>query len=304
MERIEKALEKARKQRETGHPTATSEGNSPTPDPAARASEGARAERPSQAQPEKEPAGDLGQKTRDLDKGHEVKYSSTRVEKMDPAAAREMRIVAGSARDVNADVFRKLRTQILQKMAAEGDTTLAVTSANPGDGKTLIVANLGVSLAKDVNQTVLLVDLDFRRPGLHRYFGLSSEVGLTDYLAGRAELSDCLVNPGLERLVLLPTVTPVENSSEILSSPRMASLAEELQTRYPDRIIIYDLPPILPSDDALVFVPFVDAVLLVVEEGATKVADITRTMELLSNTRVIGTVLNKSEGGSEAYYYY
>jgi len=208
------------------------------------------------------------------------------------------RIVARLTRDINADVFRILRTKILQQMSRLGATTLAVTSPNYGDGKTTVAINLAMSLALDVKQTVLLVDLDLRNPSIHRFLGLAPEIGLTDYFTGEASVPDCLIRPEIERLMVLPIVTPLDNSSEILGTPKMAALAHELKTRYADRIVIYDMPPVLAQDDTIAFLPLIDAVLLVVRDGVTVSDDVRQCMSVLSGPTLIGTVLNNSvEGG-------
>ena len=202
-------------------------------------------------------------------------------------------IVARSTRDPNADIFRILRTKLLHLLAQNNFRSIAVTSANYGDGKTTIATNLALSLALDVKQTVCLVDLDFRKPGIHTCLGISPTVGLGDYLLADAPISDCLIRPA-DRLVVLPTSRALENSSETLGSPKMMALAEELKTRYPDRILIYDMPPLLAQDDTLAFLPNVDGVLLVVNDGATQVEDLRRSMHSLEGHTLIGTVLNRS----------
>ena len=228
----------------------------------------------------------------------------TRVEALAAGTLRDRRIIAGFAQDPHADLFRMLRAQILQKLADGGGTTLGICSPNPGDGKTLMAANLAVSMAMDANHTVLLADLDLRRPSLAECFGLTMQEGLSDYLFDGAPLSDCLVNPGIDRLVLLPAGRALSNSSEALSSPQMVNLARELKARYPDRFVIYDLPPLLSSDDALVFLPQVDATLLIVREGKTNAGEVQRAIELLDQRNLLGTVLNGSaEANSHPYLY-
>jgi len=204
------------------------------------------------------------------------------------------RIIAGLVREPKADLYRMLRAQVLQRLAVSGGTTIGVCSPNSDEGKTLTAANLAVSLAMDANYTVLLVDLDLRKPSIAQRFGLQVQTGLSDYLFGQIPLSDCLVNPGIERLVLLPGGCAMHNSSEALTSPQMVGLARELKARYPDRIVIYDLPPLLASDDALVFLPQVDATLLVVREGLTRAGEIQRSIDLLEGRNLLGTVLNGS----------
>ena len=205
------------------------------------------------------------------------------------------RIVAQRKRDATADIFRMLRTKVLQHFTKNNLRTLAITSPNYGDGKTTIATNLALSLAQDVKQTILLVDLDLRKPDMHRRLGIEPTVGLTDYLLRDARVPDCMVKPDIERLVLLPSSGAIDNSSEMLATPKMMALALELKTRYPDRIVIYDMPPLLTQDDTIAFLPNVDGVLLVVRDGVTKVEDLDYCLHLLEHTNMLGTVLNNSQ---------
>lgn len=223
-----------------------------------------------------------------------LSYTRTKVVPVSRTILKRNRIVSWALNDRLSDVYRLLRTQILQRMARANANTLGVTSASVGEGKTVTAANLALAIAMDVNQTVLLVDADLRAPGVHKMFGFEPDAGLDDFLAGRAELSECLVNPGLDRLVILPCRAPVETSAEVLRSPQMAELAQELKLRYPDRIIIYDLPPVLAAGDTVGFLPQVDATLLVVRDGMAKSAEVRRASEILSEFHLIGSVLNAS----------
>lgn len=229
--------------------------------------------------------------------------TSTRLVPVADDFLRQQRIVAGIDSLEMSDVFRILRTSVLQRLTACGGTTLGITSPSMADGKTVVAANLAISLSKLPQHTVLLVDLDLRRPNLHRVFGLEASPGLADYLLGQTPLPECLVNPGIDRLVLLPSGAAQRSSSEILSSARMIALARELKSRYPDRLVLYDMPPLLPTDDAVVFLGNVDASLLVVEEGKTRRPEVQRALELLKDYRPIGTVLNKSRSPSGRYDY-
>lgn len=216
-----------------------------------------------------------------------------RVDLVEPELVRN-RIVARRQKEPAADTFRILRTKVMQLMARNNLRSIAVTSPRYGDGKSTIAINLALSLALDVKQTVCLVDLDFRQPSVHRYLGIEPQLGLCDYLLHDTPIAQCLVRPSHERMVVLPTKSRLENSSETLGTPKMAALAQELKSRYPDRIIIYDMPPLLAQDDAIGFLPHVDGVLLVVREGATKIEEVRQAMHLLSNTTVVGTVLNNA----------
>jgi capsular exopolysaccharide synthesis family protein len=172
---------------------------------------------------------------------------------------------------------------------------LGVTSPSHGEGKTLTAVNLAVSLAMDTAQTVLLVDTNLRSPSVHEVFGLNDYPGLADYLLDNQSLEDLLVHPGIGRFVLLPGGRPVSNSTEILTSPKMLALVEELKHRYPARVVIFDLPPLLHTADVIAFSPYTDALLLVVEEGRTTAEEVQRALSLVKNSRpVLGTVLNKA----------
>jgi capsular exopolysaccharide synthesis family protein len=273
MERIKEALERARQERDT-------RGEGPAPAPLRDA-----------------PAPPPGQEQR-------ITYTQTRSVHLEDRVARAQRLYPALTDEGGRSAYKILRTQVLQRLRREGWNAVAVTSPGSGAGKTLTAVNLALSIAAEVNQTVLLVDLDLRQPGVHRLLGITPEKGISDVLLGDAAVSDALVNPGIERLVVLPGREPVPNSSEMLSSPRMVSLVNELKSRYPSRIVLFDLPPVLSADDAMAFAPYVDGVLLVLEEGVTKKDEVSHTMEYLGGTNVLGTVLNKAEAPSTAAYAY
>ncbi len=220
-----------------------------------------------------------------------------------PSVLKRMRVVAATHDSVEADLFRMLRTRVLQKLSQANHRSLAIVSPSAAAGKTLTAANLATSIAKDLNHTVLLVDLDLRRPRVHSYFGLRPEHGIADYLTGKAELTACLIHPGIERLVLLPGRGSHKTSSEMLTSPRMTSLSKELRDRYLDRIVVYDLPPLLTTDDAISFLPQVEACLMVVREGGSTKGELEQALALVADANLIGTVLNDSnEKISNRYY--
>ena len=202
--------------------------------------------------------------------------------------------------------YKVLRTRVLQRMNQNGWTTLGVTSPTPDNGKTLTAINLSISLARKLDYTVMLVDVDFQRPSVYSYFGLQPAYGLSDHLSGQVKFGDLLINPGIERLVILPERGTKESSSELLSSTRMERLIDEVKSRYSSRLVIFDLPPVLVGDDVLAFSNLVDATLLVVEEDRSTDEDVRRSMELLENANFMGAVLNKSKSQveGEGYGYY
>ncbi len=222
-----------------------------------------------------------------------IEYTQTRVVTLDPEHLRRERIIAATDSDKRAESYRQLRTQILRKLRENKWHTLAITSPNSGAGKTLTALNLAISLSLEVNQTVMLVELDLRSPSILNKLGIEAEYGLTDVVDGSIDLSQALINPGFERLVILPNRARASHRSELLSSPQMGQLLHDIVNRYESRLIIFDLPALLDDDDALVFAPYADATLLVVEDNVSKRADVERSLQLLEGTHILGTVLNK-----------
>lgn|SRR5271165_1640456 len=231
-----------------------------------------------------------------------VVYTHTRAFSPPSELLEANRIMNPAAADPGTAAFRMLRTQVLQRMDARGWRTLAIFSPGANDGKTTTAINLAINLANDHHHTALLVDFDFRQPTLAARLGLAPEFGVDDVLAGRAKLEDCLYHPaGFDRLVVLPARSTLAHSSEVLAGPRSRELVGELHRRYADRIVVFDLPPVLTADDALAFAPLVECGLVVVAEGRTRRADLVRTIELLNKTPLVGTVLNRAADAPSGY---
>ncbi len=222
--------------------------------------------------------------------------------KLNPHALRRNRVITDEAVPA-ASAYKMLRTRVLQRMRRNKWTSLAVTGTGPSEGKTLTAVNLAISMARDLSTSVILVDLDLRNPSVARCLGLSPRHGIGDYLQGAVELERALISPNMDRLGLLLNERPFPNSSELLTSPQMAALLAELK-HGDGRIVIFDLPPMLVTDDMLAFCPLVDAILLVLSEGTTKQADLLTAKELLVDTNVVGAVLNRSSENVAPYYYY
>lgn len=224
----------------------------------------------------------------------EVEYTRTRKLDVDDGVLKENRVIAGFDYDDRVEAYRQLRTRLLQILRDNQWNTLAITSAHENAGKTCTAVNLAISMSREINQTVMLVDLDLRKPSVHETLGIEVEGGIVDYLKGDMALEDILVNPGYKRMVVLPGRPLGKYSSEILSSPAMKSLMTDIRSRYESRIIIFDLPPLLRNDDALIFTPNVDATLLVVEDGVTTETDLVRSKRLLEGSNLVGSILNKA----------
>jgi len=225
----------------------------------------------------------------------DINYKFTKVFNISNEQLESRRVIAGVYNNTQSSVFRMLRTQVLTKMRENNWKTLAIVSPTSGEGKSLVSSNLAVAIAMELNQTVMLVDMDLRNPSVANYFSLPVENGLKDYLERDMNLQDVLINPGIKRLVILPGKDRAEDSAELLSSPKMAHLVDDLKMQYDSRIIIFDVPPLLQTDDVLLSSKYFDCALLVLEDGKNKESDITRATQLLSGTRLIGSVINKSE---------
>lgn len=232
-----------------------------------------------------------------------VTYSQTRVVKLDEGHLKQNRIVAFDKKNPNSMSFDLLRTHVLQKMDDNGWRTLAITSPTPESGKTLVSINLSMSIAHQTTRSAMLVDLDLRRPKIGSCMGLPMEKSLNDLLEGACEISDAIINPDIPRLVVLPTKTPVRNSSETLSSKQVANLIKDLRERYESRIVIFDLPPVLVADDVMALIPHIDCVLVVVANGMSTQQEIEDCLRQVPQSKLIGTILNKAETETTPYYY-
>jgi Mrp family chromosome partitioning ATPase len=224
-----------------------------------------------------------------------IVYTSTRTVELTDETMRAQRLITGFEGGAFVDAYKMLRTQVVQQCRQKGWNVLGVTSPTSHEGKTLTAVNLSLALAMDLAHTVLLVDADMRRPGVHQAFGMESCPGLTEYLFDEIPLEQLLIHPGIGRFVFLPGGRKIANSAEALASPRMGALVAELKHRYPSRLMVFDLPPLLSRADVLGFVPHIDALLLVVEEGRTGSSDVERAMSALKGSvPVLGGILNMS----------
>jgi len=236
----------------------------------------------------------------------DICYSETKIHKIDDSVLKKGKVISLFHEIEKIDQIKTLRTQILSHLNEVGGNSFLVTSANPYEGKTFTAINLGVSISQELDRTVLLIDADMRKhTKRHKdfaldFFGTDMKEGLSNYLLGQAEVPDILLNPGIERLVLIPSGRPLLNSTELLGSPRMAGLVNDVKSRYvDDRIIIFDCASLLSCADPLVLTRYVDGILLVVEQERTTADDLQKAMQLLKGKPVFGTLLNKSKSETD-----
>jgi len=191
-----------------------------------------------------------------------------------------------------AESIRALRTRILFPASGKPPRTILVTSASPGEGKSFICANLGISLAQGVDNYCLLVDCDLRKPMQHTLFGQSNTVGLSDYLRHRTPIPDLLCSPGVEKLSLLLAGPRSINPAELLGSAAMSRLMDELAQRYDDRIVLLDSPPIHAASETAVLAQHVDGVVLVVRSGLARREYVKALAETIGRDKILGIVFN------------
>jgi protein-tyrosine kinase len=234
----------------------------------------------------------------------EIHYTYTRKVAVEMNSLRRYRLTVNGSDQALWEAYKLLRTHILHRTKREGRNTLMVTSPLPNEGKTLTTINLAIAISQKIGQTVLLVDSDLRNPSIHRYLDLPLGPGLVDYLISGYPIAESLVHPeGLANLVVLPAGKSASDAAELLGSPVMLDLVKELKHFYPDRYVLFDLPPLVYADP-LAFAPLVDGILLIAEAGRTPREEIVRAVELLKEFPVLGFVLNKMDTRSLAYDYY
>jgi len=229
-------------------------------------------------------------------------YSESRPVRINLEEAADNRCVGitGGAEDV--EYYKIIRNQIMLATESRNWNTIMITSALPGEGKTVTAINLAFTFAKEFNHTVLLVDCDFYQQKIHKFLGYESDVGLGDVFQRNLSLKDIIVSPGVEKLTIISGGRTIQNSAELLGSPPMQALVSGIKARYPERFVLFDLPPVLTSADAIAFAPWVDAILMVVEAGKTPFQDIKKTLDLIPREKFIGFVLNQHAVRRKPYY--
>jgi non-specific protein-tyrosine kinase len=230
-------------------------------------------------------------------------YSQSKRIYLDPGVIAENRCFAHLDNVPEMEAYRVLRTQITQRTRGTGCNTIMVTSALPGEGKTITAINLAFTFAREFQHTVLLVDGDLRKQSIHKYLGYTGEKGLIDYLADSAPVSELIKWSGIEKITLISGGRSCQESAEMLGSPRMKELVSEMKSRYHERYIIFDVPPILSGAEALTFYPLVDYVIVVVQAGKTSMDDIKKALQFIPKEKIIGFALNRCITSSQSEPY-
>jgi protein-tyrosine kinase len=240
-------------------------------------------------------------------KGHPQAVGSGDLIKLDLDRLKEAGLVDPRSNKTNrtTEEFRRIKRPLLAHVRGEGATMIdnanmiMVTSALPGEGKTFTAINLALSIAMEMDRTVLLVDADVAKPDVTARLGVEAEKGLIDVLLDDGlTLPDLLLRTDIPKLTLLPSGGRHVHSTELLASERMRQLVLELSTRYADRIVIFDSPPLLLTNEARVLASLMGQIVLVTEESRTPQHAVKEAVDLLDKNEIVGIVMNK--GGKRA----
>lgn len=212
-------------------------------------------------------------------------------------------LIPDDGRSALAEEFRMLKRPVLANaFGPSGErigrrNVVMVTSAVPGEGKTYTAINLAMSIATELQRTVLLVDADVVQPSIPSRLGLTLGKGLIDLLEHpAADLSEFLVRTTIPNLTLLGAGRRHGRSTELLASAAMARLVDDLATRYPDRLVLFDSPPMLATSESSVLARHMGQVVLAVQAGSTPKSAISRVVRMLDACEIVIPVLNKASG--------
>lgn len=211
-----------------------------------------------------------------------------------------------------AEEYRAIKRPLLKNAFAASSAQHAlpnlimVTSAIPGEGKSFTSVNLAMSIAMELDHTVLLVEADLTKPAVARYLGLNTQQrGLVDYLIDdQVALDEVILRTNIPKLTLLRSGRSHARAAELLASQSMRRLTEELAQRYADRIVIFDAPPVLASNEAAVLSTLVGQIVMVVEHGRTPQSVVNDAINQLDREKFVGVVLNKTPQGVNQNYGY
>lgn len=232
--------------------------------------------------------------------------------RLDLAALTEVGFVTPNApRAAIADQYRVIKRPLIANATGKGASVVAhgnrimVTSAMPGEGKSFTAINLAMSIAMELDYTVLLVDADVSRPSIMKTLGLPPGPGLLDLLTNdKIEMSDTLLRTNVDKLSLLPSGTPHPRATELLASDAMTDLIEEMGYRYPDRIIIFDSPPLLLTTESRVLATHMGQIVVVVQAEKTLQSQVRHALTTIESCPIKLMVLNQVHGGDQDAYGY
>lgn len=210
-----------------------------------------------------------------------------------------MLIVESRPKSAETEAYKTLRTNVQYSSISKKIKTLLVTSADSKDGKSTVCSNLGVTFSQN-GQSVIILDCDFRKPSIHKFFNISNSAGITDILLGEEKLEETIQHYNSNTDILTAGNIP-PNPSEILGSQSMINLLSFLSERYD--IVIIDSPPVGVVTDAQIISASVDGTLVVIRAEETKAKRVTEAVNLLKkvDANIIGMVLNEAQTINKSY---
>lgn len=213
-------------------------------------------------------------------------------------------VVFHKPQSMEAEFFKILKTNILFPSVGKPPRSILVTSAVPGEGKSFVTANLAISIAQGIEEHVLLIDCDMRRPTIHTKFGIPGIIGLNEHLTKKVPLSELIVKTAIDKLSILPVGGLPKNPTELLSSVYMKNLLDEVKKRYSDRFVLIDSPPPQLTAETSALAKRVDGVLLVIRAEKTPRKLVNELIEQIGKEKIIGVALNWYDIPFTKYYGY
>lgn len=237
---------------------------------------------------------------------------NSQVQSINLARLHRMGVVAPDAEKSQiAEEFRIIKRPLIANAFGQGTARvkngnlIMVTSSLPGEGKSFCAINLAISMAMEMDRTVLLIDADVAKPRVPEYLGIHADKGLLDVLQDKElKLSDVLIRTDIAKLSVLPAGRTYKRATELLASAAMTRLIEDIGNRYPDRIILFDSPPLLATSEASVLATHMGQIVMVVEAERTSQEAVREALNHIQSCEVVGMLLNKTTPTPGADYYY
>lgn len=241
-----------------------------------------------------------------------VPEGNSQVQSINLARLHRMGVVAPDAEKSQiAEEFRIIKRPLIANAFGQGTARvrngnlIMVTSSLPGEGKSFCAINLAISMAMEMDRTVLLIDADVAKPRVPEYLGIHADKGLLDVLQDKdLKLSDVLIKTDISKLTVLPAGRTYKRATELLASAAMTRLVEDIGNRYPDRIILFDSPPLLATSESSVLATHMGQIVMVVEAEKTSQEAVREALRHIQSCEVVGMLLNKTTPTPGADYYY
>ncbi len=237
---------------------------------------------------------------------------NSQVQSINLARLHRMGVVSPDAEKSQiAEEFRIIKRPLIANAFGQGaarvknGNLIMVTSSLPGEGKSFCAINLAISMAMEMDRTVLLIDADVAKPRVPEYLGIHADKGLLDVLQDKdLKLSDVLIKTDIAKLTVLPAGRTYKRATELLASAAMTRLVEDIGNRYPDRIILFDSPPLLATSESSVLATHMGQIVMVVEAEKTSQEAVREALSHIQSCEVVGMLLNKTTPTPGADYYY